>query len=95
MISFLFHDTGTRHEKALIPNIPRVRDPEETILCPRVMTTNTFFPCTFFPDVNFFKKFYSTKRRSKRVKLCKNKKVIGDQPRLGENREGPGRNPDS
>ena len=41
-------DTGTQREKALITNIPLVRDPEETILCPRVMATNTFFPVTFF-----------------------------------------------
>ena len=34
-------------------NIPRVRDPEETILCPRVIAANTFFPVTFFSDVNF------------------------------------------
>ena len=54
-------------------NIPRVRDPEETILCPRVMATNTFLPVTFFSDVNFFFKFYSTKRRSTRIKLCKKK----------------------
>ena len=46
---------GTRHEKALITNIPQVHDPEETILCPRVMATNTFFPLTFFSDANFFK----------------------------------------
>ena len=52
----MFYDTGTRREKAQITNIPRVRDPEETILCPRVMATNTFFPVTFFSDVNFFKK---------------------------------------
>ena len=38
----MFYDTGTRHEKALITNIPRVRDSEETILGPRVMATNTF-----------------------------------------------------
>ena len=31
------YDTGTRHEKAAITNIPRVRDPEETI-----------FSCNFF-----------------------------------------------
>ena len=54
---FLFYDTGTRHEKALITNIPRVRDPEQTILCPRVMATNTIFPVTFFSNVNFFKGF--------------------------------------
>ena len=51
----MFYDTGTQHEKAAITNIPRVRDPEETISCPRVMATNTFFPVTFFSDVNFFK----------------------------------------
>ena len=41
-----------------------------------------FFPSNSFSDVIFFK-FYSTKRRSKRTKLCKKK--IGHQPRLGEN----------
>ena len=69
----LVYDTGIRHEKALITNIPRVRDPEETILCPRVMATYTFFPVTFFSAVNFFLKFYSTKRRIKRIQLCKKK----------------------
>ena len=54
-----------------ITNIPRVRDPEETILCPRVMAANTFFPVTFFSEVNFSLKSYSTKRRSKRIKLFK------------------------
>ena len=56
-LNVCFYDTGTRHEKALSKNVPRVRDPEETILCPRVMDTNTFFPLTFFLDVNFFKIF--------------------------------------
>ena len=38
----------------------------------------------FFPsNRKFFLKFYSTKRRSKRIKLCQ--KNIGHQPRLGEN----------
>ena len=79
----MFYDTGTQREKALITNIPRVRDSEETILCPRVMAWNTFFPVTFFSDVKFFLKSYSTKRRSKKIKLCK--KSIGHQPRFGEN----------
>ena len=43
----------TRLEKALTTNIPLVHDLEETILCPRVMATNTFFPVPFFSDVNF------------------------------------------
>ena len=30
-----------------------------------------FFPVTFFSVVNFFSKFYSSKRRSKGIKLCK------------------------
>ena len=34
--------------QALITNIPRVRDLEETISCPRLMATNTFIPVTFF-----------------------------------------------
>ena len=54
----------------LITNIPRVRDPEETILCPRVMAANAFSPVTFFSDVVFLK-FYSSKRPSERIKLCK------------------------
>ena len=29
-----------------------------------------FFPFNFFSEVKFFLKFYSTKRRSKREKLC-------------------------
>ena len=37
-----------RLEKALTTKIPRVHDLEETILCPRVMATNTFFSVTFF-----------------------------------------------
>ena len=53
----MFYDTGTRHEKALITNNPQVRDPEQTILCPRLMATNTFFPVTFFSDVIFFLSF--------------------------------------
>ena len=39
---------------ALITNIHQVGDPEATMLCPRVMATNTFFPVTFFSDVIFF-----------------------------------------
>ena len=62
-----------RLEKALTTNIPRVHDLEETILCPRVIATNPFFPVTFFSDVNFLKFFYSTKRMSKRIKLCQKK----------------------
>ena len=50
----MFYGTGTRLEKALTTNIPRVRDLEETILCPRMMATHTFFPVTFFSDVIFF-----------------------------------------
>ena len=34
-------------------NILRMRDIEETILCPRVIATKTFFPVTFFSDGNF------------------------------------------
>ena len=79
----MFYDTGTQPEKALITNIPWVRDSEETILCPLLMASKTLFPVTFFSDVKFFFKFYSTKRRSKRIKLCK--KNIGHQPRSGEN----------
>ena len=61
-----FYGTDTRHEKALTTNIPRVRDLEETVLCPRVMPTNTFFPCNLF---FLCKIFYRTKRRSKTIKL--------------------------
>ena len=53
-LMFVLKGTGTRHEKALTTNIPRVRDLREIILCPRVMATNTFFPVTFFSDVIFF-----------------------------------------
>ena len=45
---FFFYRTGTRLEEALTTNIPRVRDLEETIFCPRVMATNTFFFCNLF-----------------------------------------------
>ena len=79
----MFYGTGTRLEKALTTNIPRVRDLEESILCPRVMATNTFFHVTFSSDVNFLQFFYSTKRMSKRINLCQKK--IGHQLRLGEN----------
>ena len=54
--------------------IPRVCDLEETILCPRVMATNTFLPVTFSSVVNFLTIFYSTKRMSKRIKLCQKKR---------------------
>ena len=43
------------------------------------------FRCNFF-SANFCKIFYSTKRRSTRIKLCQKKK-IGHQPRLRENRK--------
>ena len=48
------YGTGIRHEKVLTTTIPWVRDLEETILCPRAMATNTFFPVTFISDVIFF-----------------------------------------
>ena len=69
---FVLKGTGTRHEKALTTNIPRVRDLREIILCPRLMATNTFFPVTVFFGRNFFFN-YSTKRRNKRIKLCQKK----------------------
>ena len=47
------------------------------------MATYAFFAITFFSDINFFLKFYSTKRRNKRLKLCEKK--IGHHTRLGEN----------
>ena len=47
------YGTGTLLEKALTTNIPRVRDLEETILCPRVMATITFLPITFSSGVKF------------------------------------------
>ena len=31
------------------------------------------FAITFFSDINFFLKFYSTKRRNKKLKLCEKK----------------------
>ena len=51
------------------------------------MSTNDGYVCffrdNFFSDINFFLKFYSTKRRIKRLKLCEKK--IGHHTRLGEN----------
>ena len=49
----------------------------------KALTTN--IPLTFFSDVNFLNFFYSTKRMSKRIKLCQKK--IGHQPCLGGNRK--------
>ena len=37
------------------------------------MATYAFFAITFFSDINFFLKFYSTKRRNKTLKLCDKK----------------------
>ena len=54
-------------------NIPRVRDPEETILCPRVMATNTFLPVTFFSDVNFFFKVLQHKEEEYENKIMQKK----------------------
>ena len=48
------------------------------------MATYAFFAITFFSDINYFLKFYSPKRRNKRLKLCEKKK-IGHHTRLGEN----------
>ena len=69
----MFYDTGTRHEKALITNIPRVRDPEETILCPRVMATNTFFPVTFFFGRELFLKVLQHKEEEYENKIMQKK----------------------
>ena len=66
----------------LTKSIPRVRDLEDIILHPRVVTTYAFLAITFICD-NFFFKFYMTKRRTKRIKFCG--KNIGHQARLGEN----------
>ena len=79
----MFYGTGTRPEKVLTKNIRRVRDFEDRILCPRTMATYAFFAITLFSDTIFFLKFYSTKRRNKRLKLCEKK--IGQHTRLGEN----------
>ena len=37
------------------------------------MATYAFFAITFFSDINFLLKFYITKRRTKRLKLCEKK----------------------
>ena len=42
-----------------------------------------FFAITFFSDINFLLKFYITKRRTKRLKLCEKK--IGHHACLGKN----------
>ena len=80
----LVYGTGTPHEKVLTKSIPPVHDLEDIILQfvrPRVMTRYAFLAITFISDI--FLKFYSTKRGTKRKKICKKK--IGHQTRLGEN----------
>ena len=37
------------------------------------MATYAFFAITFFSDINFLLKFYITKRKTKRLKLCEKK----------------------
>ena len=69
----MFYGTGTRLEKALTPNIPGVRDLEDTIIVSTSDGYEYFFPCNFFFDVNFLTYFYSTKRRSKRIKIMPKK----------------------
>ena len=77
----MFYDTGTRHEKVLTKNTPRVCDLEDIIFCPRVMATYAFLAITLILFLtNFFKKSYSTKGR-KRISFSKKKK-IGHDARL-------------
>ena len=59
-----------------------MRDLEDIILRSRVMATCAFLAITFISGM-FFKTFYSTKRRTKRIKSCEKK--IGHQARLEEN----------
>ena len=54
-------------------SIPRVRVIEDIILRPRVMAAYAFLAITFISDIIFFKRFYSTKRRTTRIKLCEKK----------------------
>ena len=49
-IESLFYGTCTRHEKVLTKNIPRLRDLEDIIVCPRVMVTYAFLTI-FFKNV--------------------------------------------
>ena len=67
----MFYGTGTRPEKVLTKNIRRVRDLEDKRFSPRAMATYAFFAITFFSDINFFLKFYSAKRRTKRAKIMR------------------------
>ena len=64
-------------EKVSTKNIRRVHDLEDR------MATYAFFAITFFSDINFLLKFYITKRRTKRLKLCEKK--IGHHACLGKN----------
>ena len=56
----------------LTKSIPRVRDLEDIIFRPRVIAMYAFLAITFISDIFFFK-FYSTKRRTKILKLCEKK----------------------
>ena len=69
----MMYDKDTQVQVVLTRKVPRLDNLKGTTLCLRVSILRTFFTNTFFPDEEFFKYFFKSKKVFISPKLCNKK----------------------